>query len=132
MFDIDDSIHVQKLAAMLVRQHVAGVDLQVADDGIAGLAMCGKLEPLVLIVDILLLGIDGATLISSLRSHPPFAGSHRVVASSLSEARRAPRAHALEHAPVIRKPRLAVELPALLAAWLPASRGAARAKPGVA
>jgi CheY-like chemotaxis protein len=33
----------------------------VADDGIAGLAMAGQLQPEVLIVDILLPGIDGGT-----------------------------------------------------------------------
>ena len=43
------------------------------DDGIAGLALYGRLQPQVLIVDILLPGIDGATLITSLRSHPQFA-----------------------------------------------------------
>jgi len=42
----------------------------------AGLALYGQLQPQVLIVDILLPGIDGATLITSLRSHAQFAHSH--------------------------------------------------------
>ena len=111
---IDDSIHFQKLAALLVRQHFAGVDLQVADDGIAGLAMYGKLQPQVLIVDILLPGIDGATLITSLRSHPQFADTRLIVVTSLDEAQRAPYAFALAGVPVVHKPRLVLDLPPLL------------------
>jgi len=72
----------------------------------------------VLIVDILLPGIDGAMLITSLRSHPQFASSHLAVVTSLDERQRAPYAFALEQVPVIHKPRLAAELPTLLAKWL--------------
>ena len=115
---IDDSIHFQKLVSLLVRQRFPGVDLQIADDGIAGLALYGRFQPQVLIVDILLPGIDGAMLITSLRSHPQFANSHLAVVTSLDEHQRAPYASALEHVPVIHKPQLAVELPALLAKWL--------------
>lgn len=117
---IDDSIHFQRLVALLMRQRFGHVDLHMADDGIAGLALCGRLKPDVLIVDILLPGIDGATLITSLRSHPQFAGSHLVVVTSLDETQRAPFAYALEQLRVIHKPRLATELPALLGQWLPA------------
>jgi CheY-like chemotaxis protein len=117
---IDDSIHFQKLIALLMRQRFGHVDLHVADDGIAGLALYGRLRPDVLIVDILLPGIDGATLVTSLRSHAQFATSHLVVVTSLDEVQRAPYEFALEQVPVIHKPRLAVELPALLTQWLPA------------
>lgn len=117
---IDDSIHFQKLVTLLMRQRFGHVDLAVADDGIAGLALCGRLRPDVLIVDILLPGIDGATLVTSLRSHPQFASMHLVVVTSLDEAQRAPYAFALEQLPVIHKPRLATDLPTLLAQWLPA------------
>lgn len=122
---IDDSIHFQKLVCLLIRQRFGDVDLHVADDGIAGLALCGQLQPDVLIVDILLPGIDGATLITSLRSHSQFAGSHLVVITSLEEAQRAPYAFALESVPVIHKPQLVAELPALLGQWLPAKAAAA-------
>jgi excisionase family DNA binding protein len=121
---IDDSIHFQKLVALLMRQRFGHVELHVADDGIAGLALYGRLRPDVLIVDILLPGIDGATLVTSLRSHPQFASSHLVVVTSLDEVQRAPYAYALEQVPVIHKPRLAMELPALLTQWLPASPAA--------
>jgi len=117
---IDDSLHFQKLVALLMQRHFPDVDLQVADDGIAGLALYGHLKPNVLLVDILLPGIDGATLITSLRSHPQFAASHLAVVTSLDENERAPYAFALEKVPVIHKPRLVVELPELLAKWLPA------------
>ena len=118
---IDDSVHFQKLVGLLMKQHFAGVELSIADDGIAGLALYGQLQPEVLIVDILLPGIDGAMLITSLRSHPQFARSRLIVITSLDESQREPYAFALEQVPVIHKPRLVAELPALLAAWLPAS-----------
>jgi excisionase family DNA binding protein len=116
---IDDSIHFQKLVSLLMRQRFPDVELHVADDGIAGLALYGRLQPQVLIVDILLPGIDGATLITSLRSHAQFARSHLVVVTSLDEPQRAPYAFALDQLPVIHKPRLVTELPELLMKWLP-------------
>lgn len=115
---IEDSVHYQNLIGLLVRQQFPGVTLQVADDGIAGLAMAGKLQPRVMIVDILLPGIDGATLITSLRSHPQFKGIQLIVVTSLDEAGRAPYAFALTGLPVIHKTRLVAELPVQLAAVL--------------
>jgi len=115
---IEDSVHYQNLIGLLVRQQFPGVTLQVADDGIAGLAMAGRLQPRVMIVDILLPGIDGATLITSLRSHPQFKGIQLIVVTSLDEAGRAPYAFALSGLPVIHKTRLVAELPERLAAAL--------------
>lgn len=115
---IEDSKHFQNLIRLLVRQHFPDVDLQVADDGIAGLAMAGQLRPRVLIVDILLPGIDGAALIGSLRLHPQFAGMQLIVVTSLDESQREPYAFALQGVPVVHKPRLVAELPALLRSLL--------------
>jgi CheY-like chemotaxis protein len=69
----------------------------------------------VLIVDILLPGIDGATLIMSLRSHPQFAASRLIVITSLDEAELAPYRFALEGVTVVHKSRLVAELPLRLA-----------------
>ena len=118
---IEDSAHYQNLVSLLCRQQFPGVELHVADDGIAGLAMAGQLQPDVLIVDILLPGIDGATLITSLRSHPQFSRSRLVVVTSLDEAGRAPYAFALEGVPVVHKPQLVAALPPLLKAALEAA-----------
>jgi len=126
---IEDSAHFQNLTSLLMRQHVPGAELHIADDGIAGLALYGQLQPDVLIVDILLPGIDGATLITSLRSHPQFARSRLIVVTSLSEADRGPYAFALQGVPVIHKPRLVLDLPPLLTAWLPAARQASAGEP---
>ncbi|HEY0819542.1 MAG TPA: excisionase family DNA-binding protein [Rhizobacter sp.] len=115
---IEDSSHYQNLVGLLVRQKFPQVELHVADEGIAGLAMAGRLQPQVLIVDILLPGIDGATLITSLRTNPQFSGSRLIVVTSLDEAQREPYAFALAGVPVIHKPRLVAELPALLAECL--------------
>jgi excisionase family DNA binding protein len=130
MLLIDDSVHCQKLVSLLVQQRFPRIDLHVADDGIAGLALYGQLKPQILIVDILLPGIDGATLITSLRSHPQFASSHLAVVTSLDEGQRAPYAFALEKVPVIHKSGLVVELPRLLKKWLPAKPAARSAAAG--
>lgn len=122
---IEDSIHFQNLVGLIVQQHFPGVVLQVANDGITGLAMYGQIQPDVLIVDILLPGIDGATLITTLRSHPQFARSHLIVVTSLDEQQREPYAFALQGVNVIHKPRLVAELPSALAACLPAYKATA-------
>jgi excisionase family DNA binding protein len=127
---IEDSRHFQNLVTLLLRSRFPHVELHVADDGIAGLGMAGKLEPEVLLVDILLPGIDGATLITGLRSNPGFAHSRLVVVTSLEAEALAPYAFVLEGLPVIHKPRLAVELPALLAQMLPPAPGEATASRG--
>jgi excisionase family DNA binding protein len=111
---IEDSVHYQNLVSLLLRQSFPEVELHIADDGIAGLAMAGRLQPEVLVVDILLPGIDGATLITSLRSHPQFAATRLIVVTSLDETQRLPYAFALAGVPVVHKPRLVSDLPPLL------------------
>jgi excisionase family DNA binding protein len=115
---IEDSAHYQNLITLLVRQQFPGVDLQVASDGITGLAMFGRTEPDVLVVDILLPGIDGAALVASLRSSPQFRGCRLLVITSLDQVQRAPFAYALDGLPVVHKDRLVAELPPLLAKCL--------------
>lgn len=111
---IEDSKHYQNLLTTVIRQHMPDVNLHVADDGIVGLAMAGRLQPQVLVVDILLPGIDGATLINGLRLHPQFSSSRLLVVTSLDEGQREPYAFALEGVPVVHKPGLVAELPPLL------------------
>lgn len=112
---IEDSVHFQTLVSLVVKRELPDAELHVASDGIAGLAMAGRLDPDVLLIDILLPGIDGAALITSLRSHPQFARSRLIVVTALDEAQRAPYAFALEGVPVVHKTALVAELPALLA-----------------
>lgn len=115
---IEDSVHYQNLVRLLMAQKFPQVELHVADEAIAGLAMAGRLEPDVLLVDILLPGIDGATLITSLRSNPQFRSSRLLVVTSLDEAQREPYAFALAGVPVVHKPQLVTALPPLLAGAL--------------
>lgn len=118
---IEDSVHYQNLVRLLMAQKFPQVELHVADEAVAGLAMAGRLEPQVLIVDILLPGIDGATLITSLRSNPQFRGSRLLVVTSLDEEQREPYAFALAGVPVVHKPQLVTALPPLLAQALAAA-----------
>ncbi|MBT9501463.1 MAG: response regulator [Burkholderiaceae bacterium] len=120
---IEDSVHYQNLTRLLLQQQFPEVELHIAHDGIVGLAMYGQLQPQVLIVDILLPGIDGATLITSLRSQPQFAHSRLIVVTSLDQTQRAPYAFALADVPVVHKPRLVMDLPPLLARALQQSGG---------
>ena len=113
---IEDSAHYQTLLSMLIRQHLPGAEVHVADDGIVGLAMAGQLRPDLLVVDILLPGIDGGALITSLRSHPQFGGLRLVVVTSLEAAERQAYAYALSGVPVVHKTRLVLDLPAILTA----------------
>lgn len=115
---IEDSKHYQNLVALLLREHFPNLKVTFADDGVSGLAMAGQLQPRILIVDILLPGIDGATLITSLRSHPQFAASRLIVITSLDEADRAPYRFALEGVTVVHKSRLVSDLPLRVAAAL--------------
>ena len=112
---IEDSRHYQTLVSLLLREHFPGLTVKLADDGMSGLAMAGQWQPQVLIVDILLPGIDGATLIMSLRSHPQFAASRLIVITSLDDEERAPYRFALEGVTVVHKSRLVTELPLRLA-----------------
>lgn len=108
---IEDSKHYQKLASMLLRNDFPELEIFVADDGFAGLAMAGRLQPALLIVDILLPGMDGATLIASLRSHAQFAESQLIVLTSLDKTDLAPYMFALEDVPIVHKPRMVTDLP---------------------
>jgi excisionase family DNA binding protein len=112
---IEDSVHFQNLISLVVKRELPDAELHVASDGIAGLALAGRLEPDVLLIDILLPGIDGAALITSLRSHPQFARSRLIVITALDEAQREPYAFALEGVPLVHKTALVTELPPLLA-----------------
>jgi DNA-binding response OmpR family regulator len=69
-------------------------------------------------VDILLPGIDGATMITGLRRHALFGQCKLVVLTSLDEEQRSPYAFALQGVDVVHKPRLVQELPALIEAAL--------------
>lgn len=117
---IEDSVHYQNLIRLLVGGQFPQVSLQVADDGITGLALYGQFQPDVLIVDILLPGIDGATLVTQLKSHPQFTRSKLIVVTSLGPQEREPYAFALQGVPVVHKPNLVRELPAILAPMLQA------------
>ncbi len=115
---IEDSAHFQNLLRLLITHEFPDVDLYVAEDGIIGLVKAGELQPDVLLVDLLLPGVDGATLVSRLRAYPLFQRSHLIVVTSLDAEQRAPYAMALADVPVVRKPQLVEDLPGLLRACM--------------
>jgi len=63
-------------------------------------------------------GIDGAALVTGLRSHPAFGAMRLIVVTSLAGPELEPYALALTGVPVLHKPRLVAELPGLLASAL--------------
>ncbi len=89
-----------------------------SEDGIIGLVKAGELQPDVLLVDLLLPGVDGATLISRLRAYPRFQHSHLIVVTSLDAEQRASYVMALADVPVVHKPHLVQDLPDLLRACM--------------
>lgn len=107
---IEDSAHFQNLISLLVQQHLPESEIHIASDGISGLAKFGQIQPQLLLVDILLPGIDGAALITSLRSDPQFSNTKLVIITGLTDSEMSPYAFALEGLPVIRKPNLVKEL----------------------
>lgn len=113
---IEDSVHYQNLVGLLLRRVLPEADFQVASDGIVGLAQVGQWQPDLLIVDLLLPGIDGAALISSLRSQPMFSAMRLLVITSLTPEELTPYALALEGLPVVHKTALVTALPPLLVA----------------
>lgn len=122
---IEDSTHFQNLVALLLKQKFPGLEVHVASDGITGLASFGQLQPDLLVVDIMLPGIDGANLITGLRSHALFGHFKLIVLTALDEAQRAPYAFALDQVPVVHKPRLVNDLPPLIESLLGARVAAA-------
>lgn len=115
---IEDSAHFQNLVRLLITHEFPEVDLYVAEDGIIGLVKAGELQPDVLLVDLLLPGVDGATLISRLRAYPRFQHSHLIVVTSLDAEQRASYVMALADVPVVHKPNLVQDLPDLLRACM--------------
>jgi len=85
--------------------------------------MYGQLQPDVLLLDLLLPGIDGATLLTSLRAHPELNRSQLVVVTSLDEEQRRPYAFALRDIPLVYKPNLVTDLPRLLGELLHEGNG---------
>jgi len=111
---IEDSMHFQNLVTLLLQRQFPALELRTASDGIAGLIMAGQFQPNVLMVDLLLPGIDGATLLTGLRANPLFRNLQVIVITSLDPSELTPYAFALDGVPVVHKPRLVAELPPLL------------------
>ncbi len=111
---IEDSVHFQNLVRLLLQRHCPAVQVHAAHDGITGMALYGQIQPDVLLVDILLPDIDGAALITTLRTHEQFARCKLLVVTSLDAAEREAYAFALGGARVIHKPQLVQELPEAL------------------
>ena len=107
---IEDSTHFQNLVQLLISQHFPHASLHQASDGISGLAKFGQIQPDCLLVDILLPGIDGATLVTKLRSDPLFAGCHLIIVTGLTCEQLEPYAFAIKDLPLIHKTRLALDL----------------------
>jgi len=122
---IEDSGHFQSVIKLMLQRSHPQVSLHVASDAMVGLALCGAVRPDVLMVDLLLPGIDGATLIGSLRSQKHFAGLQLMVVTSLDARQREPYALVLEGIPVVEKKDLAWGLGPVLSQQLAKAASAA-------
>lgn len=123
---IEDSGHFQGVIKLLLQRSHPQVTLHVASDAVVGLALCGAVRPDVLMVDLLLPGIDGVTLIGSLRSQKHFAGLQLMVVTSLDARQREPYAFALEGIPVVEKKDLTQGLGPVLTQQLALATNTAR------
>jgi excisionase family DNA binding protein len=112
---IEDSIHYQNLIRLLMQELFPDVELHVANEGFSGLAMFGALNPDVLLLDMMLPGMDGATLIGALRSNPTFQRVHLIVVTSLSPAELQKHKFVLQGVLVVHKTDLMSQLPLQLA-----------------
>ncbi len=115
---IEDSAHFQNLVQMVVKQKFPSVELHIANDGITGLVSFGHLQPDLIIVDILLPGIDGASMINGLRRHSLYGQCKLIVLTALDPDQRAPYEFALQGVDVVHKPKLVEGLPPLIQAAL--------------
>jgi len=111
---IEDSAHFQNLVTLLIKQHFPNASLHLASDGISGLTKFGQIQPDFLLVDILLPGIDGAALITTLKSDPQFSRCKLIIVTGLNKEQLAPYEFALRGLPVIHKTNLVTELVPLL------------------
>ena len=113
----------------LIRQYLPDAELHTAEDGIVGLIMAGRLEPDLLLVDLMLPGIEGGQLVRSLHSNPQIHRSRLAMVTDLDDTQRAGCASDLAFVTVLRKSRLTEDLPPLLAS-LPRSVAARSAASG--
>ncbi len=120
---IEDSSHFQNLVALLIGKHFPKAVLHMANDGISGLTTFGQVQPDCLLVDILLPGIDGAALVTTLKSDPQFARCQLVIVTGLTPTQLSPYEFALQGLPIIHKSQLANALVPLLAQTIPQLAG---------
>ncbi|WP_043005209.1 helix-turn-helix domain-containing protein [Comamonas testosteroni] len=111
---IEDSVHFQNLVQLLIQRHFPDVELHVAHDGITGMALYGQVQPDVMLVDILLPDINGASLITALKTHARFAQCKLLVITSMDGEERRPYEFALEGVPILHKTRLVQDFPQAL------------------
>ncbi len=116
---IEDSAHFQNLVSLLLAKHFPKAVLHIANDGISGLTKFGQVQPDCLLVDILLPGIDGAALVTTLKSDPQFARCQLVIVTGLTSTQLSPYEFALQGLPIIHKSQLANALVPLLAQTIP-------------
>ena len=116
---IEDSAHFQNLVSLLLAKHFPKAVLHLANDGISGLTKFGQVQPDCLLVDILLPGIDGAALVTTLKSDPQFARCQLVIVTGLTPTQLSPYEFALQGLPIIHKSQLANALVPLLAQTIP-------------
>lgn len=111
---IDDSVHYQTMISTLLRRRMPEIELRITPEPVAGLVTLGSWQPDVLLLDILLPGMDGASIVAALRAHPGLTASRLIVVTSLDDVQREAYADALEGVTLVPKGTLAISLLAAL------------------
>jgi excisionase family DNA binding protein len=128
---IEDSAEYQNLVYRLVHSQLPWVELHLCQDGISGLVAFGRLQPDLVILDILMPGMDGASMITGLRRHPLFGDCKLVVLTTkLNEKQRTLYHYVLEDVPVVHRHEMKHLLPALIESALKPWMALGGAPPG--
>lgn len=114
---IEDSVHYQKLISMVLMQILPQAQLSIASDAVSGLIQYGGQQHDILILDILLPGIDGVGMLTSLQAHPELFNGHVIVVTSLSEDALRASTLAVRNIAIVHKADLVKQLPLFLKEW---------------
>ncbi len=85
MLAVDDESATRRLYELVIADWGLPIRLLTAQNGFEGLIRIGEEKPDLLLTDLHMPGMDGFSMIASLRAHPETRSMHVIVASGLTE-----------------------------------------------